>query len=301
MLPVAVYLSSTSVRDKFARVKMVAYIKDGRTSTPAAHVQEICRGPRARVNGMLCRIAVFLLLTCIPSFAQDTNSPLWKLYFAASLDARDAQPSKIFRNLVAITSADKHLVWKKGPDGEMVKVVTWVWYTSASDPETYQVGSLTADPVYNDSTLIWVTALPELKTFCTNFAEKQHATQLTLRIQQVLGLPPTGVARSEFAEFWVRPTDLIRPAPDPEISDHEAELDFPVSPEIVKIDDAYKAWFLEHKSTVYDKPIPGTWTRLGYTYDWGNSTNHVGQSEFIVRPGAQLEVDSITPTEEYCR
>jgi hypothetical protein len=34
------------------------------------------------VNGMLCRIAEFLLLTCIASFAQDTNSPLWKVYFA---------------------------------------------------------------------------------------------------------------------------------------------------------------------------------------------------------------------------
>jgi hypothetical protein len=216
---------------------------------------------------MRYRIAVVLLLSCLPAYAQDTNSPLWKVYFAASLDARDAQPWKISRNLVAITSADKHLVWKKGPNGDMVKVVTWVWYTSASDPETYQVGSLAADSVYNDSTLIWVTAL---KTFCTDFAEKEPATELTLRIQQILGLPPTEVARSEFAEFWVRPTDLIRPAPNPEISDHEAELDFPVSLEIVKIDDAYKAWFLEHKSTVYYKPIPGTWTRLGYTYDWGN-------------------------------
>jgi hypothetical protein len=173
---------------------------------------------------MRYRIAVVLLLSCLPAYAQDTNSPLWKVYFAASLDARDAQPWKISRNLVAITSADKHLVWKKGPNGDMVKVVTWVWYTSASDPETYQVGSLAADSVYNDSTLIWVTAL---KTFCTDFAEKEPATELTLRIQQILGLPPTEVARSEFAEFWVRPTDLIRPAPNPEISDHEAELDFP--------------------------------------------------------------------------
>jgi hypothetical protein len=249
---------------------------------------------------MLQRTAIFLLLTCVAS-AQDTNSPLWKRYFAASLDARDAQPWKIYRNLVAITSADTHLLWKKGPDGEMVKVVTWVWYASASDPQTYNVGPLTADPVYDDSTLIWVTALPELKTFCTNFAAEQNATPLTLRIQQVLGLPPTDVARSQFAEFWVRPADLIRPAPDPEISDHEAELDFPVSPEIVKINEAYKAWFLQHKSTVYYKPIPGTWTRLGYTYDWGNPVNHVGQSEFVVRPGAHIEVESVTPTEEYCR
>jgi hypothetical protein len=34
MLPVAVYLCSTSVRDKFTRVKTVVYIKDGRTSSP---------------------------------------------------------------------------------------------------------------------------------------------------------------------------------------------------------------------------------------------------------------------------
>ena len=109
------------------------------------------------------------------------------------------------------------------------------------------------------------------------------------------------MVRSEFAEIWVRPADLIRPAPDPEISDHEAELDFPISPGIVSIDDAYKAWFLEHKSTVYKKAIPGTWTRLGYTYDWGNRVDHVGESEFIVRPGANVEVESITPTEDYCR
>jgi hypothetical protein len=249
------------------------------------------------------RYLAFLLFACVAGAqtTNDTNSPLWKRYFAASLDARDAQPWKIYRNLIAITPADKHLVWKKVPDGEMVKVVTWVWYDSASAPETYNVGPLTADPVYDDATLIWVTALPEIKVFCTNFAAEQRNTPLILRLQQVLGLPPTQVERSEFAEMWVRPADLIRPAPDPEISDHEAELDFPVSPEIVKINDAYKAWFLEHKSTVYTKPIPGTWTRLGYTYDWGNRVTHVGQSEFIVRPGAHLEVDSITPTEEYCR
>ncbi len=131
----------------------------------------------------------------------------------------------------------------------MVKVVTWVEYAAASDPEIYVVGPMTAAPTYDDSTLIWVTAEPELKKFCTAFRDEQNDPALTLRLQQVLGLPPVEVARSEFAEFWVHPRDLIRPAPDPEITDHEAELEFPVSDEIVKIDDAYKG--TPHETDIY--------------------------------------------------
>jgi hypothetical protein len=246
------------------------------------------------------RSALFLLLSCL-AHGQDPASPLWQRYFAASHEARNAQPWKIDRNLIAIVRSEKGLVWKKAPDGgPMVKVVTWVDYASASDPPLYMAGPMTADSTYDDSTLIWVTAVPELRTFCANFAAERRNAPLNLRIQQVLGLPPVEVARSTFTEFWVRPTDLIRPTPDPEVSDHEAELEFPISDEIVKLNDSYKAWFLEHKRTVYTRPIPGTWTRLGYTFDWGKPEPHIGQSEFIIRPGAQIDVESVTPTEEYC-
>lgn len=246
------------------------------------------------------RSALFLLLSCF-AHGQNPASPLWQRYLAASHEARDAQPWKIDRDLIAIAPGEKGLVWKKAPDGApMVKVVTWVEYGSAADPPLYLIGPLTTDSTYNDSTLIWVTAVPAIKTFCQNFAEEAKNIRLNLRIQQVLGLPPVDVARSTFTEFWVRPADLIRPTPDPEISDHEAELEFPISEEIVKINDTYKAWFLEHKRTVYTRSVPGTWTRLGYTFDWGKPEPHIGQSEFIIRPGAQIDVDSIMPTEEYC-
>jgi hypothetical protein len=96
-----------------------------------------------------------------------------------------------------------------------------------------------------------------LSPCCTNFATEQSAAPLTFRIQQVLGSPPTEVVRSQFAEYWVRSADLIRLAPDPGISDHQAELDFPVSQEIVTINDAYKAWFLEHKAPSTTSPYPG--------------------------------------------
>ena len=46
---------------------------------------------------------------------------------------------------------------------------------------------------------------------------------------------------------------------------------------------------------------PAPWTRLGYTYDWGESSNHVGLSEFVLAKGASLEVDAVTPVDDYCR
>ena len=34
-----------------------------------------------------------------------------------------------------------------------------------------------------------------------------------------------------------------------------------------------------------------TWTRLGYTYDWGSKgSNKYGLSQFLVVPGAEVEV-----------
>ena len=32
------------------------------------------------------------------------------------------------------------------------------------------------------------------------------------------------------------------------------------------------------------------WTRLGYTYDWGNSTSEIGLSEFVIKNNSQVTV-----------
>ena len=31
------------------------------------------------------------------------------------------------------------------------------------------------------------------------------------------------------------------------------------------------------------------WTRMGYTYDWGNTEDHVGVSEFVIVPGTEVK------------
>ena len=45
-----------------------------------------------------------------------------------------------------------------------------------------------------------------------------------MRLEKLLGLPPNS-GKTKFVEIWVRPQDLFRPSPDPEITDCVAELD----------------------------------------------------------------------------
>ena len=47
-------------------------------------------------------------------------------------------------------------------------------------------------------------------------------------------------------EIWANPDDILRPSPDPEITDYEAELDFPKW-----VDTQYRDWFNELKSESY--------------------------------------------------
>jgi hypothetical protein len=148
---------------------------------------------------------------------------------------------------------------------------------------------------------VFVTVVPELREFCQDdgpFLDE------ALRIEQLLGLAPNDGKDSrgndrEFVELWVDPQYMFRPSPDPEISDREAELDFPWSGRFVAVSDDHIQWFRAFKSISYEETgLP--WTRLGYTYDWGNPSSDMGLSEFVIKAGANVEVFSITPTGEYC-
>jgi hypothetical protein len=91
--------------------------------------------------------------------------------------------------------------------------------------------------------------------------------------------------------MWVRPEDLFRPSPDPEITDTQAQLNFN---ENVSQEHVY--WFNSLKNTTYDK-YP--WTRLGYTYDWGNPDSEVGLSEYVLRNNSTVIVSSVSTTLDY--
>jgi hypothetical protein len=80
--------------------------------------------------------------------------------------------------------------------------------------------------------------------------------------------------------------------------DHEAVLTL-ASP-YLQVDEKYSKWFEDNKSTYTSDP-PFPWTRLGYTYDWGNRRSEVGLSEFGVVASAEAVIESVTPTINYCR
>jgi uncharacterized protein (TIGR03437 family) len=100
--------------------------------------------------------------------------------------------------------------------------------------------------------------------------------------------------------MWVSPDDLFRPAPDPEITDHEAQLDFPISSRFSTVSPEHIKWINDLKAVSY-LPTGMPWTRLGYTYDWGNPDTIVGLSEFVVRNGATVEIASASTPADYCK
>ena len=89
------------------------------------------------------------------------------------------------------------------------------------------------------------------------------------------------------------PQSLFRPTPDNEINDTSAQLAFPASATA-----DYKTWF--NSNIIYSYyPMKYPWTRLGYTYDWGNTQSHIGLSEFVIKQNSTVTVKSVTPTTEY--
>ena len=140
----------------------------------------------------------------------------------------------------------------------------------------------------------WITTAPEMMDFMkkNNFSSQ---SSLHLRIAQILGMPPD-TQNDFFVEYWVYPRNLFRPTPDPEITDHEADLYFPSSASRKHI-----SWFQNEMKNKYDTSSATAfpWTRLGYTYDWDNPLHPVGFSEFVVDTSSVVTVKNIYTSWEY--
>jgi hypothetical protein len=238
----------------------------------------------------LKRYTLFLLVSylftgCAAESPVLYQADLQKMYHSAVVDAETAMPSRISKNLVAIVPSNPQLVWKNKGDAENARilVVTWTDYNGYDDKIGHSV---------NISREVWVTTAPELKNFC-----KSLKAEKTLRLEQLLGLPPKA-GKTKFVEMWVKPGDLFRPSADPEITDSEAEIEFRMSNKFVKVSDEYIKWYNDLKKQSYGaNGYP--WTRLGYTYDWGKNQSHIGLSEFVIMPGASVEIDAISATRDY--
>ncbi len=192
-------------------------------------------------------------------------------YVAAVLDMSLPQPWEVSRSLIAIAPQDP------------ITVVSWV------QAGRYSIGRSQA------SGQIWVTVVPHLRDFCRALKDE---TELVTRLEQRLGLPPAS-NKTEFVE--IRLPDpaaaMFRPCADPRIDTTTCPLGPPAD------DSPHRDWFLGQYFASYAMAHPSRypWTSLGYTFDWGDPASEHGESEFVIRPGAKIDVVSITSTADYCR
>ena len=218
-------------------------------------------------------------------------------YKMAVMDAKTAEPWEISRSLVSITyygdsiAGQGNLSWSADSAGNMrLLVVSWM---SQSSTKYWPVGN-PFKTSNNQAHMAWITTAPELAGFMkkNSFADQ---SSLHLRIAQILGMPPDS-PNDYFVEFWVYPRNLFRPAPDPEITDHEAGLYFPSN-----ITPKHREWFLKEITNKYDTSTTNAfpWTRLGYTYDWATPLHPVGLSEFVVDTSSLVTVKGIYSAWEY--
>ena len=204
-------------------------------------------------------------------------------YDAAVRDAVEATQEEVTTGLWAITPSNTRLSWNE--DQSMVRMVAWTTFGG------YATGDNTL------SREIWVTAVPQLKELCKTLPD--DAARIA-RINQYLGLPPANESDNGrlFVEMWVKPGDMFRPCPDPEIDDTTCGLQFPAG-----VSSAHKTWISNNYASSYGfwQSTHYPWTGLGYTYDWcSQDTKHVGASEFVVRPGSVINVTAVIDRNTYC-
>ena len=253
----------------------------------------------SKIFAVVCLI-LFILVTNPLLVNADVAPEIEQAYQEAIKDAEVPEYSEIYKNLTAITEDNPNLVWEGVPEKSRLKVAQWTnhKYTLNKD-----------EPQKVD---IWVTVVPELKNFCTQYVNA-GGKDLSLRLKQLLGLNPNW-EYSKVVEMWVDPKFLFRPSPDPEISDQEAGLTSPFSDRFLKVKEKHQLWLNAKRNNSFRKDATGKyddnaqpWTALGYTYDWGNPQTEVGLSEFVIEGNPEqlaelssVEVISITPTVQYC-
>ena len=237
-------------------------------------------------------------------------------------DAKDATQVKIVTKLLAVVPDwdpindgilhGSGLEWEGTPGESRIKVVALM--DRGTYVKHYESGMEKEEFTLTKS--LWVTVVPQMTNF---FIGKKECPPDVYRVVKAMGLHPAW-DYDILLEMWVHPKDLFRPSPDPEITDHEGELAkrnsegtwiFPSDlNRFLTIDDnikfidrsakepdwstnvlTFKEWFIALYQKQYGTGNPDDppndwgypWTRLGYTYDWGNPDSDLGLSEFIIR------------------
>ncbi|BBQ01255.1 hypothetical protein BSFA1_63830 (plasmid) [Burkholderia sp. SFA1] len=149
----------------------------------------------------------------------------------------------------------------------------------------------------------WVSQAVDLIAFC------KRAADPLLTVQQTLGLPPSQSVEDMQAMrayvMIVRKADIFRPcvsSTDTGTTSCEVNApDFRAATQADSEERRMVMWQLwkAHKSGFGDPGYP--FTGMGWTYNWNpSSRDHIGVSEYVVRPGASVEkMQAMTPA-DFC-
>ena len=200
------------------------------------------------------------------------------LYNLAVEDAKTVEPEEILP-VTALTADSSLVTWNDKK--ERVLLLTWHKY-----PQSYPAGST----VTIDWGEVWTFTDKEIaKWYDSN---KHGVTNWELRLQQLIGLP-TDKKYTHFSALWVKPSDIIRPAYEYDITKSQMTDSF-----MTTVDKEFENWFTGNMKWSYiDSAYP--WTRLGYTYDWADNGTEFGLSEFLIQKGAEVEVEFTYTTDEF--
>ncbi len=211
--------------------------------------------------------------------------PLNTLYTRAIEDAMYPDSAKVDTNLFALVRTPADSNWKTINGEDYVLMVTWTSYPYPAPGSPYNNGGYS----------LWLSAAPQLQRF-TNWRRVKNKG---LRLQQLLGMPP-GTPNTSFVEVWVRPADLFRPCPSPQVGTKSCPLCFSAAD---SQNTAHVEWITAKRLANYTcQPLYQhyPWTDLGYTYDWnpGNRTHH-GVSEYVLKTNSTVYIKRTVPTQAY--
>jgi len=228
---------------------------------------------------------------CIPEMEEAKR---WRMRYEQYLSAiaAAALPEK--------SEAPKKLV--EFPADQPLTVATWIRETQLGQYRNASGWRTTAPSE------IWVTVEPWLRKFCREFvAHGNNLDQLIERLEERLGLPPAS-NKNTFLEIrlnWPSSDVIFRPCLDPATD----KTDCPAGPPSAATSEQHLNWIYRQYYSSYGESRLSSfpWTNLGYTFDWapgspgGGVFQRVGESEFVIREGAPIEILGEMDTARYCQ
>ena len=226
----------------------------------------------------LISISSFILIFSLASCGAKplTNE---ELYDNACKDAVFATEDKI-KPIVEITKDNKDVKWN---DNGQVLMCSFHHY-----PSSYIEGTTTVTS-WGES---WLVSVKEFSNWYKQ--EKGKFSDYLMRTRQIMGVDPNK-AHTHISSFYVNPSDLFRPAFEPDITKQISKLSLPTDG-----DPEFIAWFKDNTYYSYFEAEPRLpWTRLGYTYDWAPNDNGYGLSEFILRKNSSIFIEKTAEVESF--